>query len=119
MNERTFCDAKHETYSVFKIADLPPPRVDLPVDLNGNLRFLLFELILADQLINWQIYPLVDLPVDLNGNLRFLLFELILADVIPSRVDLPVHLNGNFTFLLSELILADQMCHFTNCCSKD
>ena len=33
-----------------KLADLPPPRVDLTLDLNGNFRFLLFELILADQL---------------------------------------------------------------------
>ena len=32
-----------------KLADISP-HVDLPVDLNGNLRFLLFELILADQL---------------------------------------------------------------------
>ena len=30
-----------------QVADLPP--VDLPVDLNGNFRFLLFELILLDQ----------------------------------------------------------------------
>ena len=29
------------------LADLPP---DLPVDLNGNSRFLLFKLIVADQL---------------------------------------------------------------------
>ena len=60
-----------------KLADLPP-QVDLPVDLNGNLRFLLFKLIWADQLAD--LLPQVDLPVDLNGNLRFLLFKLILAD---------------------------------------
>ena len=63
-----------------KLVYLPPPRVDLPVDLNGNKRFLLFELILADKLID---LPLVYLPVDLNGNLRFLLFKLILADLPP------------------------------------
>ena len=38
---------KHKVCS--KLADLPNP-VDLPVDLNGNFRFLLFKLILADQL---------------------------------------------------------------------
>ena len=32
-----------------QLADLPP-KVDLPVDLNGNFRFLLLELIWADQL---------------------------------------------------------------------
>ena len=40
-----------------KLANLPP-RVDLPVDLNGNLRFLLLELILVDQLAD----QLADLP---------------------------------------------------------
>ena len=47
-----------------KLADLPPP-VDLPVDLNGNLRFLLLEFIWADQLAD---IPSSDLPVDLKGN---------------------------------------------------
>ena len=50
INERTICEAKHETSSVFKIGRSPPPPVDLPVDLNGNFRFLLLELIWADQL---------------------------------------------------------------------
>ena len=36
-------------HSVFKIGR-STPWVDLPVDLNGNFRFLLFKLILEDQL---------------------------------------------------------------------
>ena len=45
---------------------------------NGNMRFLLLELILADQRADqptWYRHLVVK-----NGNLRFLLFELILAD---------------------------------------
>ena len=38
---------KHQVCS--KLADLPP-QVDLPVDMNGNFRFLLLELKWADQL---------------------------------------------------------------------
>ena len=53
------------------------PWVDLPVDLNGNFKFLLFKLIMADQLAD--LTP-GTLPVDLNGNFRFLLLEFIWAD---------------------------------------
>ena len=37
--------------------------VDLPVDLNGNFRFLLLELILADQLADRGVDLSVDLPI--------------------------------------------------------
>ena len=60
------------------------PQVDLPVDLNGNFRFLLLDLIWADQLA--YLSPQVDQTVYLNGNLRFSLFELILEDQL---ADLP------------------------------
>ena len=52
MKQNDLCDEHSEmsgnSYLADLLVDLPP--VDLPVDLNGNLRFLLLELILADQL---------------------------------------------------------------------
>ena len=59
--------------------------IDLPVDLKGNVRFLLLGLIWADQL--------ADIMADLS---------------IPQYCHLVVK-NGNFTFLLLELIQADQL----------
>ena len=46
---------------------------------NGNLRFLLLELILKDQLADLLPPSRVNL-VAKNGNIRFLLLELIFAD---------------------------------------
>ena len=62
------------------------PLVDLPV--TGSFKFLLFKLIVADQLADP--IPWVDLQVDRNGNF-----------------------SGNFTFLLLELILADEVADLT------
>ena len=45
---------------------------------NGNMRFLLLELILTDQLADLP-HKYIQLEVK-NGNLTFLLLELILAD---------------------------------------
>ena len=137
INKRTFCEAKHETSSVFKIgrsADLPPQvlassgqewqfhiaTVRAHIGRSSG-RFI--PLVVASSGQEWQ-FNIATVrthigrstgrspphkkiwPVDLNGNFRFLLLQLIwadqLADVAPPQVDLPVDLNGNFKFLLSE-----------------
>ena len=117
------------------------PLADLPVDLKGNFRILLLELILADQL---AVLPLTRSASGSEGQFQLLLLELILADqlahlsppvlacsgqewqfyisavrdhigISTSRstplVDLPVDLKGNFRFLLLKIILADQLAH--------
>ena len=48
-----------------KLADLPT-QVDLPLDLNGNFRFEIFKLILADQL--------ADLPPASGSEWQFQIF---------------------------------------------
>ena len=63
-NRKDRCD-EHSITSGNSYLAISPPPIDLPMDVNGNFRFLLFELIL------WDLPP-IDLPVDLNGDFRFL-----------------------------------------------
>ena len=93
--------------SAFKIYRSTPPQVDLPVDLNGNFRFLLFKLIWADQL--------ADLPPCRSASDWQFQISTVRVHIADQLTDLPPynwHLvvkNGNFAFLLLEFILADQL----------
>ena len=142
--ERTFCEAKHETSSVFKIGRSAGtstpcrsasdwqfqiftvwallgrfPPIDLPV--TGNFRFLLYELLLADQVadvpppiehrsnwtpvhqISWYVLAHIGRSSGRSTPLQLTIDPLNTTTPkwqIYPPVDLPVHLNGNFTFLL-------------------
>ena len=51
VKRKDLCDEHSESSGNSYLADqlqIYPPPIDLPVDLNGNFRFLLLELVLAD-----------------------------------------------------------------------
>ena len=96
---------------------------------NGNVRSLLLELILTDQMSYLPPSPQTHL-VAKNGDFRFLMLvsigrsaildfycQFILVDELADQPPWERHLvakNGNFRFLLLEFILADQLAYLSS-----